>query len=39
LYDRAKITKALLLAYAKRNIAMDKLEEITAGLEINWSAE
>ena len=39
LYDRTKITKALLLAYAKRNIAMDKLEEITAGLEVNWSAE
>lgn len=39
LYDRTKITKALLLAYAKRNIAMDKLEEITSALEIQWSAE
>jgi transcriptional repressor NrdR len=39
LYDRTKITKALLLAYAKRNIAMDKLEEIIAWLEVNWSAE
>ncbi len=39
LYDRAKITKALLLAYAKRNIAMDKLEEIIAWLEVNRSAE
>lgn len=39
LYDRTKITKALLLAYAKRNIAIDKLEEIIAGLEVNRSAE
>jgi transcriptional regulator NrdR family protein len=30
LYDRTKITKAILSAYAKRSIAMDKLEEITA---------
>lgn len=39
LYDRAKITKAILSAYAKRAIAMDKLEEITASLEVHRSAE
>ncbi len=39
LYDRTKITKALLLAYAKRNVAMDKLEEITSALEIQRSAD
>ncbi|MEI7478508.1 MAG: transcriptional regulator NrdR [bacterium] len=39
LYDRTKITRALLLAYAKRNIAMDKLEEIISGLEVNRSGE
>lgn len=39
LYDRTKITKALLLAYAKRNISMATLEEITAALEVQWSAE
>ncbi len=39
LYDRTKITKAILSAYAKRAIAMDKLEEITASLEVNRSAE
>lgn len=39
LYDRTKITKAILSAYAKRAIAMDKLEEIIAWLEVHWSAE
>ncbi len=39
LYDRTKITKALLLAYAKRNVAMDKLEEIISALEIQRSAD
>ena len=39
LYDRAKITKAILSAYAKRAIAMDKLEEITSSLEVHRSAE
>lgn len=39
LYDRTKVTRALLLAYAKRNIAMDKLEEIIAWLEAQRSAE
>lgn len=39
LYDRTKITKALILAYAKRNIAIDKLEEIVSGLEVHRSAE
>lgn len=39
LYDRTKITKALLLAYAKRNIAIEKLEEIVSSLEVQWSAE
>ncbi len=39
LYDRTKITKALLLAYAKRNISMATLEEMTAALEVQWSAE
>lgn len=39
LYDRTKITKAILSAYAKRSIAMDKLEEITSSLEVNRSAE
>lgn len=39
LYDRTKITKAILSAYAKRAIAMDKLEEITSSLEVNRSAE
>ena len=39
LYDRSKITKALLLAYAKRNIGMEKLEEIIAWLEAQRSTE
>ena len=39
LYDRTKITKAILSAYAKRAIAMDKLEEIISWLEVNRSAE
>lgn len=39
LYDRSKVTKALLLAYAKRNIWMDKIEEIVASLEAVRSAE
>lgn len=39
IYDRQKVTRALLLAYAKRNIWMDKIEEIVARLEANWSSE
>ena len=39
IYDRSKITRALMLAYAKRNIGMDKIEEIVASLEANWSSE
>jgi transcriptional repressor NrdR len=39
LYDRSKITKALLLAYAKRNIGMEKLEEIISWLEAQRSTE
>ena len=34
IYDKSKITKALLLAFAKRNISTEKIEEITAGLEL-----
>ncbi len=39
LYDRTKITKALLLAYAKRNVSMATLDEITSGLEIQRSSD
>lgn len=39
IYDRSKVTKALLLAYAKRNVAMIKIEEIIAGLEVQWAGE
>ncbi|MEF2175095.1 MAG: transcriptional regulator NrdR [Candidatus Absconditabacteria bacterium] len=36
LYDREKIKKALLLGFAKRDITVDKLDEIISGLEGKW---
>lgn len=39
LYDRQKVTRALLLAYAKRNVGMDKIEELVAKLESGRSGE
>lgn len=39
MYDRSKITKAFLLAYAKRDIAMDKIEEMVSSLELSWAGE
>jgi transcriptional repressor NrdR len=41
MYDRSKITKAFLLAYAKRDIAMDKIEDMVSALELSraWESE
>lgn len=36
LYDREKIKKALLLWFAKRDITVDKLDEIISWLEGKW---
>ncbi len=36
IYDKLKIKKALMLAFAKRNISVDKLEEIISKLETKW---
>jgi transcriptional repressor NrdR len=39
IYDKSKITKALLLAFGKRNVSTEKIEEITALLELGWAGE
>lgn len=36
LYDREKIKKALLLGFAKRDISVDRLDEIISWLEGKW---
>jgi transcriptional repressor NrdR len=39
MYDKSKITKAFLLAYAKRDIAMDKIEDLVSSLELTRAGE
>ncbi len=36
LYDRDKIKKALMLAFAKRQITVNKIENIISSLELKW---
>lgn len=36
IYDKIKIKKALMLAFAKRNITLEELEDIISKLEIKW---
>lgn len=36
IYDRMKIKKALMLAFAKRDFSVDQIEEIISQLEVNW---
>jgi len=37
MYDKDKIKKALMLAFAKRNLPIEKLEDIMSNLEVQWS--
>lgn len=37
MYDKDKIKKALMLAFAKRNFPIEKLEDIMSNLEVQWS--
>lgn len=39
MYDRQKIKKALMLAFAKRKITTDQIDWIITNLEIQWSSE
>ena len=36
-YDKTKVERALMLAFAKRQISSEVLDEIMSELEINWS--
>lgn len=36
MYERAKIKRALMLAFAKRDISMDKVDDIIWNLEAKW---
>lgn len=38
-YDRSKIKKALLLAFAKREVSLDQIDELISNLEIEWSKD
>lgn len=37
MYDRMKIKRALLLAFAKREMTNEAMEEMINGLEMNWT--
>lgn len=37
IYDRMKLKRALMLAFAKRNISAEKIDEIVTTLETKWS--
>lgn len=37
MYDKDKIKRALLLAFAKRNVPIEKFDEIMSTLEVQWS--
>jgi len=39
LYDRQKIKKALMLAFAKREYNSEKIEEVLSNLENQWTSE
>jgi transcriptional regulator NrdR family protein len=39
LYDRAKLRKAVLLAFAKRPYSPDEIDNLINNLEISWQAE
>ena len=39
LYDRSKIKKALMLAFAKRDYPIEKLEDIIFNLETKWAVD
>lgn len=36
LYDRDKLKKALVIAYGKKNISMERIDDIIANLEAKW---
>lgn len=36
MYDRDKLKKALVIAYGKKNISMERIEDIMANLEAKW---
>jgi len=39
MYDRQKLKKALLLAFAKREIDREKIENLINNLEAEWSVD
>jgi transcriptional regulator NrdR family protein len=39
MYDRAKLTKAILLAFAKTDFTNEEIENLLNTLEIKWQSE
>ncbi|MDR0369778.1 MAG: hypothetical protein LBH96_04660 [Candidatus Peribacteria bacterium] len=39
MYDRLKLKKAILLAFAKTNIATEAIEDFLNSLEIKWQSQ
>jgi transcriptional regulator NrdR family protein len=37
MYDRQKLKKALMLAFAKRNLDKEEIENMVNNLELKWS--
>ncbi len=37
IYDKDKLANSITLAFAKRNISMEKIDEIISELELKWS--
>ena len=39
MYDRAKLKRAVMLAFAKRAIHLEEIDKLISSLEIKWQAE
>lgn len=39
MYDRAKLKRAVMLAFAKRVIHPEEIDKLISNLEIKWQAE
>ena len=39
MYDRAKLKKAVMLAFAKRSVQPDVIDSLISNLEVKWQSE
>ena len=39
MYDRAKLKKAVMLAFAKRSVQPDVIDALISNLEVKWQSE